>query len=788
MSGGKAAGNTRGGCSMTGAGYKDRSDFEKKLLENYDDIKEINTSGGGGIIYSAIHRRLGKKVVLKKIRGDKLDILGRDREINILLNLKHTYLPRILDFWSYGSEVYTVMEFIEGRSLKELLDEGRRFTEKEVVRLTTQLAEVLDYLHTSPLHIVHSDIKPANIMLTPENNICLIDFNISVLADSGSGQTIGYTAGYAPVEQLIGMEMTKRAMMRRPAAVDPDATVTMSPADIENETKLLDESKPYSPASYTAPPQVQSPTAAQNGYQRVPPQFPHQGGVQPQPAVQGVPQYQADSYNAHSQLSSNSVPPYQASFNTRPQPTPQSSNRQQPVEALLRKYGTGLRVDFRSDIYSACATAYHLLTGKKPEPCYMRQIPVERLVPNVNEALAKIIERGMAEDPADRFQSASELLKALSVIDRSSKKYKRARLVRDILIIFAVLAAAGAGALAFLNYRVKRAEEGDRLLAEADSLYMSGDIDEALKAVDKLTADTFALSDQAVAEAYYIEGSCFLELGEYGKAANSFSSAILASGDRAEYYRDYGISLARLGKYDLASECLSQAKAKGIDDESLLLLDGELSAAKGDIDEAVKKLENCVADCSGEMIRLRAGLRLDELIEEAKKDDPDKGLPLRTEKLSALDSLTGALRYPYLERLASVALECADTVGGEGYTLIAVDALKEIVDSQYSTISDSVALAVALQSLGRYSDAANVLTAANVKYPGSYEIYKRLAFLELDRQYSLPAAERDYADFAKYADESLSIYDKEVHTETDIEMDVLRRSRAEAVEKGWLDE
>ena len=751
---------------MTGAEYKDRSDFEKKLLENYDDIKEINTSGGGGIIYSAIHRRLGKKVVLKKIRGDKLDILGRDREINILLNLKHTYLPRILDFWSYGSEVYTVMEFIEGRSLKELLDEGHRFPEKEVVRLTTQLAEVLNYLHTSPLHIVHSDIKPANIMLTPENNICLIDFNISVLADSGSTPTIGYTAGYAPVEQLIGVEMTKRAMMRRPTAAAPDATVTMSPADIENETKLLDVNAQYSSEISNTPQPMQPPSTAQNGYYRDPSRF----QAQPTP---------------------NAAPPYQAApFNAQAQPTAQNSGQQpvDPVEMLMRKYGTGLRVDFRSDIYSACATAYHLLTGKKPAPCYMRSTPVERLVPNVNEALAKIIERGMAENPADRFQSAAELLKALGTIDRSSKKYRRARLVRDLIIVFAILIAAGAGAAVFLNYRVRRAEVGDQILAEADSLYMNGDMDAALEAVDRLTADTFALSDQAVAEAYYIKGSCYLELGDYEKAASSFSGAILASGDRAEYYRDYGISLARLGKYDLAAECLNQAKAKGTSDESLLLLDGELNAANGDIGEAIQKLETCVAECSGEMIRLRAGLRLDELIEETKKADPDKGLPLRVEKLTALDSLKGSLRYPYLERLASVALECADIVGNESYTSIAVDALEEIVDSQYSTLSDSIALAVALQSVGKYSDAGDVLTAAGEKYPGSYEIYKRLAFLELDRQYSLPAAERDYTDFAKYADESFSIYDKEVHTETDIELDVLRRSRAEVVEKGWLDE
>ena len=85
-----------------GIDYTDRSDFLAKLNENYDDIHEIN-KGGGGIIYSGIHRRLGQKVVLKKIRGDHVGVIGIDREIEILMSLKHTYLPRVLDFWRYGN-------------------------------------------------------------------------------------------------------------------------------------------------------------------------------------------------------------------------------------------------------------------------------------------------------------------------------------------------------------------------------------------------------------------------------------------------------------------------------------------------------------------------------------------------------------------------------------------------------------------------------------------------------------------------------------------------------------
>ena len=65
--------------------YKDKQDFLQKLSESYEQIQEIN-SGGGGIIYSGIHRRLKQKVILKKIRTDRINLIGSEREKQILMN------------------------------------------------------------------------------------------------------------------------------------------------------------------------------------------------------------------------------------------------------------------------------------------------------------------------------------------------------------------------------------------------------------------------------------------------------------------------------------------------------------------------------------------------------------------------------------------------------------------------------------------------------------------------------------------------------------------------------
>lgn len=68
------------------------------------------------------------------------------------------------------------MDFIPGNSFKDYLDSGTVFEEKSVIIWAKQIAATLGYLHSQKPPIIHSDLKPGNIMLTPEGNICLIDF------------------------------------------------------------------------------------------------------------------------------------------------------------------------------------------------------------------------------------------------------------------------------------------------------------------------------------------------------------------------------------------------------------------------------------------------------------------------------------------------------------------------------------------------------------------------------------------------------------------------------------
>lgn len=177
--------------------YKGESSW---FAQGYTILEKLG-EGSGGVVYKAYHKRLKKEVVIKKMRKKSADMQMNRQEADILKNLRHTYLPQVLDFIMEEGEIYTVMSYIPGRSFKELLKEKCPFGQNQFIRWGMQLCSALNYLHSQNPPVIHGDIKPANIMLTPDGNVCLIDFNISFFLD---GTTIlGYTDGYTSPEQYI---------------------------------------------------------------------------------------------------------------------------------------------------------------------------------------------------------------------------------------------------------------------------------------------------------------------------------------------------------------------------------------------------------------------------------------------------------------------------------------------------------------------------------------------------------------------------------------------------------
>lgn len=132
-----------------------------------------------------------------------------EREAGLLATINHPAVPKVYDFFEENGRVYVIMELVPGSDLEALLHQhAKPFGEARVAHWALQLCDVLHHLHTAgPEPIVFRDLKPSNIMVTPDERVVLIDFGIArVFADEqqGKGTLIG-TEGYAPPEQYRGV-------------------------------------------------------------------------------------------------------------------------------------------------------------------------------------------------------------------------------------------------------------------------------------------------------------------------------------------------------------------------------------------------------------------------------------------------------------------------------------------------------------------------------------------------------------------------------------------------------
>lgn len=173
-----------------------------QVIAGMYEIQAKIGAGGGGVVYLGRHLRLDKQVVLK---ADKRTLsTGAEvlrREVDMLKGLSHTYIPQVYDFVQEDGVVYTVMDFIEGESLDKLLAREQIPAQSQVIHWACQLLEALAYLHARPPHgILHGDIKPANIMLRNNGDICLIDYNIALALGEDGAVKVGFSRGYASPE------------------------------------------------------------------------------------------------------------------------------------------------------------------------------------------------------------------------------------------------------------------------------------------------------------------------------------------------------------------------------------------------------------------------------------------------------------------------------------------------------------------------------------------------------------------------------------------------------------
>jgi eukaryotic-like serine/threonine-protein kinase len=176
------------------------------LLNNRYRIDEILAEGGMGAVYRAFDEILTIPVAVKENFFTTEDHIRQfRREATILADLRHHNLPRVTDHFSLGGQgQYLVMDFIEGEDLLHAMKQETPLPEEEVARIGAAVCDALSYLHTRQPSIIHRDIKPGNIKVTPSGAVYLVDFGLAKISHSGQNTTTGaraLTPGYAPPEQ-----------------------------------------------------------------------------------------------------------------------------------------------------------------------------------------------------------------------------------------------------------------------------------------------------------------------------------------------------------------------------------------------------------------------------------------------------------------------------------------------------------------------------------------------------------------------------------------------------------
>ena len=177
------------------------------LLHNRYRIVEILGQGGMGSVYRAIDENLGVLIALKENLFTTDEYSRQFRlEAVILANLRHPNLPRVSDHIVLGDQgQYLVMDFIEGEDLRFRMERLGMLTEDDAVHIGAAMCDALAYLHTRKPPILHRDIKPGNVKITPEGHIFLVDFGLAKVYQNASQATTtgarAMTPGYSPPEQ-----------------------------------------------------------------------------------------------------------------------------------------------------------------------------------------------------------------------------------------------------------------------------------------------------------------------------------------------------------------------------------------------------------------------------------------------------------------------------------------------------------------------------------------------------------------------------------------------------------
>ena len=736
------------------------------LNETYEIIEEIG-SGGGGVVYHAIHKRLQTDVVIKRIKDEVLGKIQSRQEADVLKKLKHPYLPRVYDFIETDDGVYTIMDYIKGQNMESALKEHGKYTQDDVRKWALQLGEALDYLHRQNPPIIHSDIKPANIMLTPEGDVCLIDFNISLAMGNNEEVAVGISAGFSPPEQYRDPELYARVTHNytlQKLTKESEKTELLSQKDTE-KTELLGEEEADKTVLLRREEDAATPIVKQE---------------------------------------------------------PVKTKTYRKVNATYLPY-IGKGITTRSDIYSLGMCLLTFLTGLDPEADFDNQLNAKNCGENISEGFATIIDRMISINPSDRYRDGAEYLAAIGNCHKLDHRYvvmHRQELVLRFVSIILFGLGISIGCFGIIRNRTDNATKFYSVIADIEKAIESGDsvyADELilqakeeyhnaavykeelyLKYLSGSYTDCIEQGENIIStQPFYIEteydksqfgdicylvGNSYYEQNDMIQAKKYFEQAIANDNGNPFYYRDYAISLARNGELDAAYDILSKAEEFGLETDSIELVKGEIASASKNYTEAVDCFAKVLSDSKDEQIIRRSLLLCADAYLATGGAGIKDAITLLENNLSTLNSGSQLVVKGKLADVYVVMAQNEVSTANQYYE----KALNIYLDMRrvgYSSYQLMENMGIIYENMRDLENAESVFKEMLEMYPNRYEVYMLLAYLEADKQQEMDVTDREYQTMKSYYDEALKRYDLSIQ---DTRMSMLEKMMQDIVEGGWL--
>ena len=718
-------------------------DFKKK----YEILKPIG-EGGGGIVYLAYDKDLQKKVVIKQIKKKAISLDDNRTEVNILKELKNKYLPTVYNFINEDAGVFTVMEYIEGESLQNMLDRGVKLQEKYIYKFGLQLCETIAYLHSQQPPVIHGDIKPDNIMITKDGDICLIDFNISGFLTGRGFKLKGYTPGYAPPELVAAAKQQAEAI--KTARQQTGYGQNHASNGQNDKTVILSDS---------------------NSLDYVP--------------ISGL------STSESFEVADTDLRKSNIKIGTACDIYSIGATLYALLGGNVKLIGKEKLV-FQPWVSDGMRLVVARCLNQNPDKRYRTAEDMLKAFQNMRK-MDKDYRALLRKQNIKTFLNVAGIALAIVLVVLGSRRMKKEVESKYDFYIHELENAKGKDINEIIGVYKKAIDIHSDYLEpyyyKAAYMYDVNEYESFESTIETVEVTRPKGDEEMYSRLWYLMADRLFREGKFSEAEVYYKDSIEADTTNVSLYRDYAICLAYEGKLEMAETTLNKAMKKGMSDINIYMVKGEISRIKGEYEYAIDYFGKVIDNTDDEQQRLRAYLGLSK--SSVSLDDTYILIAAAENLEKALSELGMSNRLLIYEELGSIYTRIGEKYTEQErkkeYFEKAIHVYEGVVEMGWANSVTYSNIIVLCQRCGNNMGASEYAQTMLKRYPENYVSYLRNALVEIEIQGDLPENERNYSNFRNYYQKAKLIYSKTSDNNTDSEMLLLEDTYNKLLVAGWIE-